>query len=59
MGSEDLSDLLIKQGNYDLRIHPIAFPEDIESVISDEEKEKYAKWIPSDAIGRKLECIVS
>jgi hypothetical protein len=52
-----LSDLLIKQGNYDLRIHPIAFPEDIESVISDEEKKSTQSGFPQMQSGVSLNAL--
>lgn len=52
-----LSDLLIKQGNYDLRIHPITFPEDIESVISDEEKKSTQSGFPQMQSGVSLNAL--
>ena len=45
---EMLSALLIRQGNYDLRVHPIVFPEDIDAVIRDEERKNTQSGFPQN-----------
>ena len=43
---EFLSDLLIKKGNYDLRIHPIDLPDDIEKIIREKERKSTLSGFP-------------
>ena len=47
MGSGNV-ECTIDSGNYDLRVHPIVFPEDIDAVIRDEERKNTQSGFPQN-----------